>query len=198
MERLERFYKIDQLLKDRKVVSFATFKEVLGMSRASVKLHLEYMRSRFNAPIEYDRELNGYRFGKTRSGWLRSVTESGRRGALRAGGSLDEIVENVALHALDLQPVAGAELGPFLRPCALAEVLEQALELRYALPRDGKFLIVVDHATSNMPRFFAAPLTRGEASAPYASGGLRFRASARGTPSALATRPRPGSPQACL
>jgi len=56
MERLERFYKIDQLLKDRKVVSFATFKEVLGMSRVSVKLHLEYMRSRFNAPIEYDRE----------------------------------------------------------------------------------------------------------------------------------------------
>ncbi|HZF25508.1 MAG TPA: hypothetical protein VEZ88_04555 [Steroidobacteraceae bacterium] len=33
MERLERFYKIDQLLEDRKVVSFATFKEVLGMSR---------------------------------------------------------------------------------------------------------------------------------------------------------------------
>src|SRR5436309_8473451 len=118
-----------------------------GMSRASVKRDLEYMRSRFNAPIEYERELNGYRFGKPRS-----VTESGCRGALRARGSLDEIVENVALHALDLQPVAGAQLGPFLRPCALAEVLEQALELRYALPRDGKFLIVVDHATSNMPR----------------------------------------------
>jgi len=123
MERLERFYKIDQLLEDRKVVSFATFKEVLGMSRASVKRDLEYMRSRFNAPIEYDRELNGYRFGKPRSGRLRSVTESGCRGALRARGGLDEIVENVALHALDLQPVAGAELGPFLGPCALAEVL---------------------------------------------------------------------------
>jgi predicted DNA-binding transcriptional regulator YafY len=68
MERLERFYKIDQLLKDRKVVSFATFKEVLGMSPASVKRDLEYMRSRFNAPIEYDREANGYRFGKPRSG----------------------------------------------------------------------------------------------------------------------------------
>src|SRR5437667_11191697 len=123
-----------------------------SMSRASVKRDLEYMRSRFNAPIEYDRELNGYRFGKPRSGRLRSVTESGCRGALRARGSLDEIVENVALHALDPHPVAGAELGPFLRPCALAEVLEQAFELRYALPRDGKFLIVADHATSNLPR----------------------------------------------
>src|ERR687887_543416 len=68
MDRLERFYKIDQLLKDRKVVSFATFKDVLGMSRASVKRDLEYMRSRFNAPIEYDREAKGYRFGKPRSG----------------------------------------------------------------------------------------------------------------------------------
>ena len=68
MDRLERFYKIDQLLKERKVVSFATFKDELGMSRASVKRDLEYMRSRFNAPIEYDRALNGYRFGKPRSG----------------------------------------------------------------------------------------------------------------------------------
>jgi predicted DNA-binding transcriptional regulator YafY len=68
MDRLERFYKIDQLLKDRKVVSFAVFKNQLGMSPASVKRDLEYMRNRFNAPIEYDRELNGYRFGKPRSG----------------------------------------------------------------------------------------------------------------------------------
>jgi len=68
MSPLERYYKIEQLLKERKVVSFAVFKEVLGMSRASVKRDLEYMRSRFNAPIEYVRELNGYRFGKPRSG----------------------------------------------------------------------------------------------------------------------------------
>ena len=68
MERLERFYKIDQLLKDRKVVSFATFIDELRVSPASVKRDLEYMRERFNAPIEYDRESNGYHFGKPRSG----------------------------------------------------------------------------------------------------------------------------------
>src|SRR5688572_20220056 len=68
MDRLERFYKIDQLLKERQVVSFALFKDKLGMSRASVKRDLEYMRSRFNAPIEYDRRLNGYRFGEPREG----------------------------------------------------------------------------------------------------------------------------------
>jgi len=68
MERLERFYKIDQLLKDRKVVSFAAFMDELRISRASVRRDLEFMRSRFNAPIEYDRAANGYRFGKPRSG----------------------------------------------------------------------------------------------------------------------------------
>ena len=68
MDRLERFYKIDQLLKERRVVSFAMFKSELGMSPASVKRDLAYMRDRFNAPIDYDREANGYRFGKPREG----------------------------------------------------------------------------------------------------------------------------------
>jgi predicted DNA-binding transcriptional regulator YafY len=68
MDRLERFYKIDLLLKERQVVSFALFEEKLGMSRASVKRDLEYMRSRFHAPIEYDRKSNGYRFVEPSSG----------------------------------------------------------------------------------------------------------------------------------
>ena len=68
MDRLERFYKIDQLLKERGTVSFALFKDKLGMSRASVKRDLEYMRSRFHAPIEYDRKSNGYRFVEPTSG----------------------------------------------------------------------------------------------------------------------------------
>jgi predicted DNA-binding transcriptional regulator YafY len=68
MERLERFYKIHQLLTDRKSVPFSVFQDALGVSRATLKRDLEYMRSSFNAPIEYDREANGYRFGKPRTG----------------------------------------------------------------------------------------------------------------------------------
>src|SRR5439155_4281544 len=68
VDRLERFYKIDRLLKERKLVSFAVFKHELGMSPASVKRDLAYMRDRYNAPIEYDREANGYRFGRPRTG----------------------------------------------------------------------------------------------------------------------------------
>jgi predicted DNA-binding transcriptional regulator YafY len=68
VDRTERFYKIDQLLKDSKVVTFARFQDVLGVSRATLKRDLVYMRDRFNAPIEFDRHANGYRFGKPRTG----------------------------------------------------------------------------------------------------------------------------------
>jgi predicted DNA-binding transcriptional regulator YafY len=68
VDRLERFYKIDRLLKERRAVPFVVLQQELGTSRASVKRDLAYMRDRFNAPIEYDRERNGYFFGRPRSG----------------------------------------------------------------------------------------------------------------------------------
>src|SRR5437762_11662591 len=68
MDRTERFYKIDQLLKESKVVSFARLRDSLGVSRATLKRDLVYMRDRSNAPIEYVRVGNGYRFGKQLAG----------------------------------------------------------------------------------------------------------------------------------
>lgn len=62
MSQTERLYQIDQLLHDRKVVSFAQLQDALGVSRATLKRDLEYMRSRLNAPIEWSREAGGYRF----------------------------------------------------------------------------------------------------------------------------------------
>lgn len=65
MDRLERFYKIDQMLQGGRSVTFVKLQEGLGgLSRAQLKRDLVYMRDRFHAPIEYDRESNGYRFGK--------------------------------------------------------------------------------------------------------------------------------------
>ncbi len=62
MDRTERFYKIDQLLSGRQAVPFAVLQEKLEVSRATIKRDLEYMRSRLNAPIVWDREARGYRF----------------------------------------------------------------------------------------------------------------------------------------
>jgi len=67
MDRTERFYKIDQLLQSS-TRSFAELQKSLGISRAQLKRDLAYMRERLNAPIEYDRDANGYRFGKPLAG----------------------------------------------------------------------------------------------------------------------------------
>lgn len=62
MDRTERFYKIDQLLSERRVVPFSILEETLGVSRATIKRDLEYLRNRLHAPIVWDRDLRGYRF----------------------------------------------------------------------------------------------------------------------------------------
>lgn len=64
VDRTERFYKIDQLLQSRRpgVVPIAVFLEELGVSLATFKRDLEYMRERLYAPIVWDRDQNGYRF----------------------------------------------------------------------------------------------------------------------------------------
>jgi len=64
VDRTERFYKIDQLLQARRpgVVPVASFLEELGVSLATFKRDLEYMRERLFAPIVWDRDQGGYRF----------------------------------------------------------------------------------------------------------------------------------------
>jgi predicted DNA-binding transcriptional regulator YafY len=62
VERTERFYKIEMLIRNRGCVGFATLMEELGVSRATLKRDLEYLRDRMHAPIVYDRYDNGYRF----------------------------------------------------------------------------------------------------------------------------------------
>lgn len=62
MDRTERFYHIDRLLNERKVVPMQTFLDELEVSLATFKRDLEYLRERFNAPIIWDRDAGGYRF----------------------------------------------------------------------------------------------------------------------------------------
>jgi predicted DNA-binding transcriptional regulator YafY len=62
MSNNERIYRIDQLLNDRRVISFQELLDKLEVSPATLKRDLAYMRDRLHAPIVYDRLLNGYRF----------------------------------------------------------------------------------------------------------------------------------------
>jgi predicted DNA-binding transcriptional regulator YafY len=61
MDRTERFYKIDQLLTDRHVVAMNSLIDELGVSRATIKRDLEYMRDRLLAPIVWDAAQRGYK-----------------------------------------------------------------------------------------------------------------------------------------
>ena len=71
MDRTERFYKIDQLLQSRNLVPVQDFLKELGVSLATFKRDLEYMRDRLNAPIVWDRDANGYRFDETKGAGAR-------------------------------------------------------------------------------------------------------------------------------
>ena len=66
MSSLERIYQIDQMLAERGAVPRQALQARLGVSWATLKRDLAYLRDRLNAPIIYDRELGGYRFEKDR------------------------------------------------------------------------------------------------------------------------------------
>ena len=62
MDRTERLYHIDQLLQSRQSTPMAMLIEQLGVSHATVKRDLEYLRDRLNASIVWDRKTRGYRY----------------------------------------------------------------------------------------------------------------------------------------
>lgn len=64
MDRTERFYKIEALIRSRGCISFADLLDALEVSPATLKRDLAYLRERLDAPIEYDAGENGYRFGQ--------------------------------------------------------------------------------------------------------------------------------------
>ena len=68
MDRIERFYKIDQLLNERRAVAMNILEQELGISKSTVKRDLEYMRDRLNAPIIWHRALRGYVFDHLQAG----------------------------------------------------------------------------------------------------------------------------------
>jgi predicted DNA-binding transcriptional regulator YafY len=62
MSGTERIYQIDQLLGSRRFVTRNELLDRLGVSWATLKRDLAYMKDRLNAPIVFDKELGGYRF----------------------------------------------------------------------------------------------------------------------------------------
>lgn len=106
MSNNERIYRIDQLLNDRKVVSFQELLDRLEVSPATLKRDLAYMRDRLNVPIVYDKEHNGYRF--------ESTTDNYELPGLWF--SAEEIYALLAMEHLLVNLDAGGLLGKQIKP----------------------------------------------------------------------------------
>ncbi|HSG66761.1 MAG TPA: WYL domain-containing protein, partial [Gammaproteobacteria bacterium] len=61
MERLERIYRFDRLLRTRPAISRQELEQTFEVSRATFRRDLEYLRDRLGYPIVYDAQLGGYR-----------------------------------------------------------------------------------------------------------------------------------------
>lgn len=71
MGQTERLYKIEQMLRNRKVVPIRDFLEALGVSPATFKRDIQYLRDRLKAPIPWDRERRGYQLCEPDPGMAR-------------------------------------------------------------------------------------------------------------------------------
>lgn len=104
----ERFYKIDQLLSDRRSVPFKELQDALEVSPATLKRDLAYMRDRLNAPIVYDRESGGYRFEKQSIGTQYELPG--------LWFSAEEIHALLTMQHLLINLDTGGLLGPHIKP----------------------------------------------------------------------------------
>ena len=70
MDRSERFYRIEAMIKARGCVDFATLLAELEVSPATLKRDFQYLRDRMDAPIVWDATERGYRLEPVRGGRL--------------------------------------------------------------------------------------------------------------------------------
>jgi len=107
LDRTERFYKIDRLLRETRVASFALLLDKLGVSPATLKRDLEYMRNRLHAPILFDRDAGGYRLEQ-------ATPDSTHYGLPGLWFSPAEIHALLTLKHLVANLRAGSVLGPHI------------------------------------------------------------------------------------
>ena len=117
MDRTERFYKIELLLRSRGCVSFAMLQAELVVSPATLKRDLQYLRDRMSAPIVYDALERGYHFAPTRAGAAAS-TDATRHELPGLWFSENEIHALLTMHqllaSLDDDGVLARHLQPLM------------------------------------------------------------------------------------
>jgi predicted DNA-binding transcriptional regulator YafY len=114
MNRTERFYRIELLIKSRGGVSFDELLAELEVSRATLKRDLQYLRDRMDAPIVYDRFDNAYRFEGATPGAANAAATPHELPGIWF--SETEIHALLTMHQLIQGLDAGGVLGRHLQP----------------------------------------------------------------------------------
>jgi predicted DNA-binding transcriptional regulator YafY len=110
MNRTERFYKIEDLLRQHGCLSFKALRAALEVSRATLTRDLAYLRDRFQMPIVYDRDAGGYRFDQPGTGNPIQYELPG------LWFSAQEIHALLTMHRLIANLDTGGLLGPHIQP----------------------------------------------------------------------------------
>ena len=110
MDRTERFYKIEMLIRHRGCVGFDVLMGELEVSRATLKRDLAYLRDRMDAPIVYDRFDGGYKFGPV------AGTRGGQHELPGVWFSEREIHALLTMHQLIQELDEGGMLARHLQP----------------------------------------------------------------------------------
>jgi len=163
-----RLCRIETLIRARGHVSFATLLAELEVSPATLKRDLEFLRSRLGAPIEYDRDLNGYRFGTERAGGRHELPglwfDEAELYSLLMAHQLLSSLDSDGLLSRHLQPLLG-RIHQLLGSGegAMAEMLMQRVKIVTALrrPVPSQFFERVSAALLSRRRLHLRYLTRG-------------------------------------
>ena len=146
MDRTERFYRIDQLLNDERCLSFEAIQAALGVSRATLRRDMQYLRDRLNAPIIYDRMGGGYRFARDEA---RPAATSGPKYELPGlWFNASEIYALLMMQQL-LNTVQPGLLGPHIAP--LQSRLSALLGSQQNKPEDIEDRIRIVHTGQRAP-----------------------------------------------
>ena len=167
MTKTARVYKIEMLIRNRGHVSFQALLDELEVSPATLKRDLDYLKDQLGAPIEYDRFLNGYRFGEEYRGQKHELP--GLWFSERELYSL--LMAHQLLSELDSEGVISRHLQPLLERIHLmlgtGEADAKALLKRIKIispakrPVPTQFFEVVGEALLKRRRLHIRYLTRG-------------------------------------
>jgi predicted DNA-binding transcriptional regulator YafY len=118
MDRTERFYRIELLIKRQSGVSFEQLLAELEVSPATLKRDLQYLRDRMDAPIVYARDENVYRFADGADTGASGVRAPGTKAHELPGVwfSEKELHALLTMHQLIAGLDDGGVLGRHLQP----------------------------------------------------------------------------------